>query len=140
MKNLLTIMIVSMLSQSLFAGPFIAGGNGVMSLAYCSTDDGDFGADVSKDINGNVFGFSWVTNQETSPVASVIISPAVAPGTPNEKPMIFRGKDFQIRIFMGNLPAEVGAPIFRGGEVRIKKDKKWLSKFVPCTLFGIDNI
>ncbi len=140
MKNILAFLIISTLSHTIFAGPFVAGGNGAMSLAYCNSEKGDFGANVSRDIGGDLFGYSWTNDQEVSAVTAISVTAAKDPGTPQEKPMIFRSKNFQIRIFMGNLPAEVGAPIYRVGDVIIKKNKKWLRKSVSCTLFGIGTI
>ncbi len=138
MKKFLMFVFMSLVSQSLLAGPFVASGNGVMSLIYCNNENGDFGADVKRDINGNIFGYSWTSENDLSPVVTVKITQSTNPGTPIEKPMIFQANNFKIKVFMGNLPGEVGAPVYRVGEVWIKKNGSWLKEQTECTLFGIE--
>ncbi len=136
MKNLVLLLLTSALAQNLFAGPFVAGGNGVMSVAYCDDGNGGFGATVNRDIFGKLSGYSW-TIGHVSEVKKVKMTPAVLPGTPNEKPLIYSNSDFQIEISIGNLPAQNGAPIFRGGKVQIKTGAGTLEKSLSCTLYQI---
>ena len=139
-KKALVFVFATFVINNSFAGPFVAGGNGVMSLVYCSTENGDFGVDVKKDFNGKLFGYSWTSDDNYSQISPVKLSHAKNPGALNEKPMIFQGNDFKIKVYLGNLPAETGTPIYRGAEVLIKRGNELQIKNLECAFFGIDSI
>ena len=136
MKAFLGLFVATILTQIAFAGPFVAGGGGVMSLAYCDAGDGSFGAVANRDIMGDVTGYSWIAGHP-SPISKVKVSPAQFPGSPNEKPMSFSGQNFKIEVMLGNLPAQKGAPIERAGKVKIHTKNGTLEKMLNCTLYGI---
>jgi hypothetical protein len=122
------------------AGPFVGGGNGAMPLAYCSNHSGDTGIEVSWSPSGVLTGFSWTADGVISERHLVKVRPSSQEGTPHEKPLILRGKDFVVQVSMSNLPATVGAPFDRGGRVSILRNQKWISQQMPCTFFGIEKL